>query len=339
LALLSAVRRDVDARLAGFLDAKRDAARKQGKEVGRLVSAVSDLCLRGGKRLRPALLAVGYRVASASADLEPALDAGVALELLHAYFLIHDDWMDGDAMRRGGPAVHALLAKQLGSQQKGDASAILAGDYALAMATEALSRVECPPSRLLSAFACFAQMQLDAVAGQQLDLLGARDIVLMYTLKTASYTVLGPLRLGAQLVGGSPQLLGAMTRFALPVGIAFQLRDDLLNAFGDPDQTGKPFAGDLKRGKRTWLNDVALTLAKGKQRQLLKRALGNPNATMAELRRAVAVLDGSGARERVERQIEKLTSDAIDALARAPLQPRARRLLQGAAWALTARQN
>src|SRR5688572_13500038 len=95
-ALSSAVRRDIDARLSGFLDAKLEAARHYGDGVTTMVTALRDLCVRGGKRTRPALLVAGYRAASSGAKLEPALDAGIALELLHAYFLIHDDWMDGD---------------------------------------------------------------------------------------------------------------------------------------------------------------------------------------------------------------------------------------------------
>jgi len=170
-ALLSAVRRDIDARLSGFLDAKLESVREHGTGVTEMVGAVRDLCLRGGKRSRPALLVAGYRAASTRAKLEPALDAGVALELLHAYFLIHDDWMDRDELRRGGPSVHATLSRRFRSREIGEASAILAGDYAVALATEALARVDFEPSRAAGVFSCFAQMQVDAVLGQELDLL------------------------------------------------------------------------------------------------------------------------------------------------------------------------
>src|ERR1051325_10843316 len=101
VALLGAVRTEMDTRLAGLLDAKADAAEEQGPEVVDMVRALRDLCLRGGKRLRAGLLVAGYRTVSPEAELEPALDAGVAVELLHAYLLIHDDWMDEDTVRRG----------------------------------------------------------------------------------------------------------------------------------------------------------------------------------------------------------------------------------------------
>src|ERR1041385_380780 len=142
LALVSTVREEMDTRLAGLLDAKMDSARAPGPEVEDMERALRDLCLRGGKRLRAALLVAGYRTVSPDADLEPALDAGVAIELLHAYLLIHDDWMDEDAVRRGGPAVHTMLAERYRSTKLGQRSAVLVGDLGNAFAAEALSRVE-----------------------------------------------------------------------------------------------------------------------------------------------------------------------------------------------------
>lgn len=339
-ALLGEIKTDIDARLGGFLDAKLDAARAAGPEVVEMVSATRDLCLRGGKRLRPALLVAGYRSASASADLEPALDAGVALELLQAYFLIHDDWMDRDNVRRGGPAVHALLAKRFRSQRIGHASGILAGDYAAAMAAEALSRVDMKPAHASRVFANFARMQLDAVTGQQLDLIGrARDVEKTYELKTGSYTVRGPLRVGALLAGAPPRVITTLDRYALPIGVAFQMRDDILSAFGDPKQTGKPFGSDLKSGKRTALLLAALRRAKGPDHRALKSVVGNARATDAQVRRAVAVLERSGARRVIEARIDELLGHALVALEAGRITPEGKGLLVGAARALTARRS
>jgi geranylgeranyl diphosphate synthase, type I len=340
LALLPTIKNDVDARLHGFLDAALDAARVHGSEVVEMVSAIVDLCVRGGKRLRPALLVTGYRAASSSAELEPALDAGVAIELLQAYFLIHDDWMDRDSVRRGGPTVHEHLAKRFHSQRLGNASAILAGDYAIALAMEALSRVDADAGRTGRVFACFAQMQLDAVSGQQLDLLGrARDVEAAYALKTGSYTVRGPLRLGALLAAGSPRVLTALDRYALPIGIAFQLRDDLLSAFGDPKSTGKPFGSDLRRGKRTVLLRTALRRARGRDHRLLERVVGNAGASDEDVLRAVEVLERSGARRIVEARIDELVERALAGLHTGRITPEGLGLLEGAASALTARRS
>lgn len=340
VAVVETVREEVDQRLRGLLDAKVDAAAENGPEVVAMVSALRELCLRGGKRLRAALVVAGYRAVSATADLEPALDAGVAIELLHAYFLIHDDWMDGDDMRRGGPSVHAMLAERYRSPVIGAHSAILAGDFGVALATEALSRVDVPPARLPRVLAAFAQMQIDAVAGQQLDILsGAADVEKTYVLKTVSYTVAGPLRLGALLAGGSAELIGDLERFAHPAGVAFQLRDDLLSVFGDPRETGKPFANDIRNGKRTLLIERALELGHGKDRALLEKAWGKTGAKQKDLERVVEMLDRCGAKRAVEERIAELSNRSRDVVASGRLSEPSQRLLVGAVDALVERQN
>lgn len=337
-ALVSSVRRDVDARLESFLDGKVQALSAHGPEVVDLAAAVRDLCLRGGKRTRAALLVAGYRAASSTAPFEPALDAGVALELLHAYLLIHDDWMDEDTVRRGGPAVHAALSKKLRSKRLGERSGILAGDLAQAFATEALTRVQVSPSRLAKVLESFAQMQVDAVAGQHLDVLGrTRDVEKVYELKTSSYTVRGPLRVGAQLAGGSQKLLTTLDGFAAPVGVAFQLRDDLLSAFGDPAQTGKPFGSDLRSGKHTVLLTIALKRARGRDHRRLRAVVGNPKATHAQLEQAIEVIERSGAREAVEQRIDELSQAAIAALREGRVSAEGLAMLEGATRALTSR--
>ena len=339
LPLLGSVQAEVDQRLRRFLDGRLKVARRHGPEVVEMVSAVRDLCLRGGKRLRPALLVAGYRSASPRADLGPALDAGVALELLQAYLLIHDDWMDGDLVRRGGPAVHARLARHFRSEHKGHASGILAGDYASAIALEALSQVRMKPLAALAAFACFAEMQLDAIAGQQLDLIGGDyDVELAYQLKTGSYTVRGPLKLGAILASADAGTLRALDRFALPVGVAFQMRDDLLSAFGETKRTGKPLGNDLRAGKRTALLAAGMKLARGKALQTLKHAVGNASASDLQVRAALSVLESSGARAMIEARVTELSEKALGELDRG-VSSQGVRLLSGAAAALTARRS
>jgi geranylgeranyl diphosphate synthase, type I len=339
LTLLKTIQPDIERRLAAFLDASVERARALGPEVQALSVEVRRLALRGGKRLRPALVMAGFRTVSAGADPEPALAAGVALELLHTYFLIHDDWMDGDRVRRGGPAVHVALAKRFGSEKTGNASAILAGDYALALACEALSGVDARAERLRGAFSAFAEMQLGAVAGQQLDIVGkGRDVELGYALKTGSYTVEGPLRLGALLAGSRPATLATLSRYARPAGIAFQLRDDLLSLFGDPKQTGKPLASDLVSGKQTLLLRLALRRAKPADLRAIRGVLGKARAKPPELRRALRAIDASGAAERVERRIAELTAQALGELG-SGISARGRGLLIGATEALSLRRS
>lgn len=338
VALLSRVQPEIEARLGKLLDERVTVTRALGPEVQTLAREVRRLTLLGGKRLRPALVVAGLRTVSAKADTGPALDAGVALELLHSYFLIHDDWMDGDRVRRGGPSVHVALAERFRSEHKGNASAILAGDYAVALATEALARVEAKPERLRAVFAAFAEMQLGAVAGQQLDMVGqGRDVELGYALKTGSYTVEGPLKLGALLGGAKPALLDALARYARPAGVAFQLRDDLLSLFGEPAQTGKPLASDLMSGKRTLLLRLALRRGKPPELAAIRKVLENPRAKLPSLKAALKAVQATGAPQLVEQRIEQLSAQALEALKKG-VTPAGRELLLGATQALSQRR-
>lgn len=338
LALLGRVRPELEQRLTRYLDERIVATRPLGSEVQALAGEVRRLAMRGGKRLRPALVVAGLRAVSSSASTGPALDAGVALELLHTYFLIHDDWMDGDRVRRGGPSVHVALAERFRSEHKGNASAILAGDYAVALACDALARVATDPKRLRGAFEVFAEMQLGAVAGQQLDMVGkGRDVELGYALKTGSYTVEGPLKLGALLAGAKAATLQALSRYARPAGVAFQLRDDLLSLFGDPKQTGKPLASDLTSGKRTLLLRLALRRAKPAERVAIERVLEKPASKVPALRSALDAIVATTAPELVEKRIQELSEQALAQLSRA-VSPLGRELLIGATEALSLRR-
>ncbi|HET9931209.1 MAG TPA: polyprenyl synthetase family protein [Polyangiaceae bacterium] len=337
LALLSSVQKKVDARLGDFLEQRLAQASSLGPEVKEMVAALGDLSRRGGKRLRPALLVTGYRAVSRR-ESSAALDAGVALELLQSYFLIHDDWMDGDLVRRGGPSVHAVLSRSLRDEHKGAASAILAGDYAAALALDVLTRIRLPRSTSAALFGAFAEMQLSAVAGQQIDLVGkARDIEAAYELKTGSYTVYGPLRMGAILAGGSPRLLSKLERLSRPLGVGFQLRDDLLSAFGDPKRTGKPLGNDLKAGKRTLLLAESLRRARGKDRVALASVVGNARAKDSVVKAALEVMDSCGARAWVESRVAELAAEARSELG-AGISSEGNALLEGAISALTERR-
>src|SRR6185437_3001411 len=155
------------------------------------------------KRYRAALLAAAYAGAAPGASLEPALQAGVALELLQTYLLIQDDWMDGDLTRRGGPTVHAALAERLGGAHLGAASAMLASDLSWNLAVSVVSAIDLPPSRVLATLRELVRVHEDVIVGQQIDMLGrAEDVEAMHALKTGSYTVRGPLTLGATLGRG-----------------------------------------------------------------------------------------------------------------------------------------
>lgn len=337
--LLARVQKQLEPRLYAVLEEAESRASGYGSEVGHMVAEVRQLCERGGKRLRPALCVTGGLCADPQIELRPLISAGVSLELLQAYFLIHDDWMDQDVERRGGPTAHVSLSRRFRSEEKGAAAAILAGDYAMSLAQAQLAAVSVPPARVRQAFATFANMQLAAVMGQQLDMMAkTKNPELTYELKTASYTVTGPLVLGAQLAGAKKTTLDALTAFGLPAGVGFQLRDDLIGVFGNPERTGKPRGADLTAGKNTLLVQQGMNRLRGKDRRALEGVLGNRDAKKKDVELVVSLLSECGARAAVEARIEELLQTAGEAVQRKGLSQQGRQLLEGAVVSLCNRE-
>lgn len=328
-AWLGAVRETVDRELASLFETKRQITRRIGGEGTVLVDAIAELTMRGGKRLRPAVLYASYRASARPEDDEPEalVHLACALELLQSYLLIHDDWMDHDDERRGGPSVHAALRAHTGSAHLGDALAILAGDLASAYAWElmmgATQGLPCGPALTQA----FVRMHQEVVLGQELDLLATRDVSRMQKLKTGSYTIEGPLRLGAILGGASAEEHAALEAFGAPLGEAFQVRDDLLGAFGDPARTGKPRGNDLRAGKRTVLVLECERASLPAERALLEGVLGRADASEAEVLSVLAMMERTGVRARVEERLHHLLGDARTALARSTLGSRGREQL------------
>jgi geranylgeranyl diphosphate synthase type I len=355
--LLEAVRRRIDERLGQIFARKVAGASAHGADTRALTEATRDLTLRGGKRLRPALTVAAHLAVSPRLSIEDEgalLEIGAALELLQTYLLIHDDWMDGDLTRRGGPSVHAMLrAHYEGAAQGevllGDAAAILAGDYASALAQESIALAvgqhaagaadpRAAMRHAVAVLGCFAGIQQDVVMGQVLDMsVRPGDVEAMHTLKTGSYTVRGPLLLGALLGGASEAQLAAIEAFAAPLGVAFQLRDDLLSTFGAEAETGKPRGNDLRAGKRTAVLIEAEKRLDPAGREALGRCLGRPEATADEVDEAARWLERCGARQAVEARLTDLLDRATAGLAGAPLEAAGREALRGAAAALTVR--
>ena len=337
LALVASVQRRTEPRMKRVLAARQRLSHRHGPEVEALLVALSALALRGGKRLRPAFVAAGLRAADEDADLEAAVELGVALEFLHTYLLIHDDWMDDDALRRGGPTVHEILARALGSRSLGAKAAVLAGDYTMGLALELVAAAAAKHAAQAELLAEFARMHNDAIFGQQLDVAASgADPEKVYALKTASYTVRGPLVIGALLGGANANLIQLLERFSRPAGIAFQLKDDLIGAFGQPATTGKPRGADLVAGKHTLLVELGLKLSRGSDRARLERVLGK-KAARADVERALVVLEASGAKASVERRIGELVAQARRVLRARGISAQGRTLLDGAVLALAER--
>ena len=335
--------------LSAFLARQIPVLDAISEELGPLTDALTEL-IAGGKRLRPAFCYWGFRGAG-GADGEDIVVAAAALELFQACALIHDDVMDGSDTRRGRPAVHRRFASMhRGESWAGDpesfgmGAAILLGDLALAWSDEMLSTSGFDSARLLAGHGVYDEMRSELMGGQYLDLLeqarggGSVERALRVArYKSAKYTIEKPLHLGAVLAGAGAEVLESYSAYGLPLGEAFQLRDDVLGVFGDPAATGKPAGDDLREGKRTALIAMALERADGAQTAVVRRHLGDPHLSADGVAALREVLEETGALRRIEALIDRRMDECLTAVRAAPVDPAAREVLEELAVAATAR--
>ncbi|WP_407555993.1 polyprenyl synthetase family protein [Streptomyces sp. Pv4-95] len=294
------------------------------------------------------MLCVVGHLAAAGRVSGPLLRAAASLEMFHAVALIHDDVMDDSGTRRGRPTVHRTLAARNNgrpdAERLGANAAILLGDLALVWSGELLHTAGLTPRRLTDALAVTDAMRTEVLYGQYLDVLTAGRPTTETTralkvcrYKTAKYTVERPLHLGAVLAGAPASLLATLSDYALPVGEAFQLRDDLLGTFGDPAATGKPRLDDLRDGKNTVLLTLAMQRADPGQRHVLRTLVGVPGLDESDAARIRRILEATGARGAVERLIHTRREQAQHALDAASLPAPAEDALRRIARAATVR--
>ena len=308
--------------------------------------------LAGGKRLRPAFCYWGWRGAGGDPQFDDAaLRAAASLEFLQACALIHDDVMDGSDTRRGLPAAHRRFAgvhrgaEWLGSPEDfGVGAAILLGDLCLSWADEVLLTAEFTDDALRRAKTVYDEMRTELMAGQYLDLLeqarggGSVERALrVVRYKSAKYTIERPLHLGAALAGADQSVFTAYTGYGLPLGEAFQLRDDILGVFGDPAETGKPAGDDLREGKRTVLIAIAVERSTPSQAEVIRRHLGDPGLDANGVDALREIIAATGALAHTETLIGELLDQSLTALGTADLEPQAHEVLTGLAYAATRR--
>lgn len=317
------------AALRHHLDGRREVVAGVDDRVDRLAGLLSDFVLGGGKRMRPRFALAGWSAAvpEDAAVPEEIITACAALELIQACALIHDDIVDASDTRRGHPTVHrSIEAAHAREGWSGDparygvSQAILVGDLALTWADEMFVTSGADPVALGRALGPWYAMKTEVLSGQMLDILaeasGATDELTptrVNRYKTAAYTVERPLHIGAELAGAGPDTVAALRRLGVAVGQAFQLRDDMLGVYGDPQETGKPSGDDLREGKRTLLLARGIALAPAGDADFLLSVLGT-DLDAAELDRARRVLVDSGAVASVEAEIDTLTVRALDAI-------------------------
>jgi geranylgeranyl diphosphate synthase type I len=310
-----------------------------------LISSIATLT-RGGKRMRALLCYWGWRAAGGSPSASAPVVAGTALEFFQAAALIHDDIIDRSDTRRGRPSVHRQFTARhsdagwhLDPERFGVSAAILAGDLCLAFSEE-LFTASCADAAGSAARTIFNRMRTEVMAGQYLDLLEeavgpdqapavAEERALnILRFKSAKYSMERPLMLGGALAGADDALLQAYSAFALPLGEAFQLRDDVLGVFGDPEVTGKPAGDDLREGKRTFLIARALGSSGSKARAGINTMLGDTSLDDAGVGRLRGLIVESGALAHTERLIAEKSEEAFSALAGLGIDAVSRRALQ-----------
>lgn len=331
------LQRRVDAELKLFLEKQRMAFRDAGApEAKTLVEEIRRVLRAGGKRLRPAFCYWGFRAAGGS-DGRRIMRAAAALELLHTAAIIHDDIMDDSSSRRGQPTSHVQLGREVDATQYsrfGPAAAILAGDLALTLAYQLLAQSGFRFSHLSKANEWYYRMLTEMIGGQYLDLVavGRREtsekaVLRIAALKSGAYTIEKPLLFGAALGQANPSVLRHLSKYGRSLGLAFQLRDDILGAFGSP-LTGKNSDEDFVKGKRTVLIARALASLPTLERESIEGLLGREDLTSEEADCLRGLLKGSGALDQTLTQIRKLTTQAKTALNGVPLPVPAANALQ-----------
>ncbi|WP_410604704.1 polyprenyl synthetase family protein [Amycolatopsis sp. lyj-90] len=322
---LAGLRSNVTQRLVTFLDEKEWHAREHGLAT-EIPATIRAHITAGGKRLRPLLCLAGWQAAGGSPDAPPmVLQTAAALEMYQAFALIHDDIIDKSLTRRSQPTVHRALARRYAhgddARHLGLSAALLVGDMALTWSDELVTTADLPDNRRPLVNGLLDTMREEMHYGQYMDLLATlgplddrQTPLTVARYKTAKYTVERPLHIGATIAGADTGFLDALSSFALPLGDAFQLRDDLLGLYGDPGVTGKPVFDDLREGKRTLVLALAVGEATPYQQEFLRKHVGDAGLSGDTARQILDIITATGATATIERMIEERYAEAVGAL-------------------------
>ncbi|WP_341999969.1 polyprenyl synthetase family protein [Microbacterium sp. LWH7-1.2] len=334
----------ISQRVDMFVSAQRRSVADAGPEAARFVAAGAD-AVTGGKRLRGRFCISGWRAVEESSGTvgpapAPVIGAAAALEVFHAAALVHDDLIDNSDTRRGRPSAHrALEAGHRGAGWLGDADAfgrsgaILLGDLLVAWSDDLLEEglAQTSPDRAAAARRQYALMRREVTLGQFLDIAEesafasepddrhTERALRVASFKSARYSVQQPLAIGAALAGADAAQAAALAAFGHPLGMAFQLRDDVLGVFGDEAATGKPSGDDLREGKRTVLIAYAREALAPTARRIVDELVGDPGLDSSQIASLQQTIVDTGALDRVERLIADYAHEADRALSGARL--------------------
>jgi len=318
------LKKEIDQELGEFFDLKIKEIKKRRKPplLKEMAESIRDFTLSSGKRIRPILFYYGYLLAGGR-DKKNILKAAISIELIHSYFLIHDDIIDRDDFRRHQLSVHCRYEKKYQDKFRGKSEeakhfgismGIIAGDLVSAFGYEILSRSNFPENLKIRAIKKFNRVIADTITGEGIDVFlemfadfNMARILEMQGYKTAKYTIEGPLHLGAILAGADSNFLNSLTDFAVPLGIAYQIRDDIIGVFGDEKKIGKPVGADLREGKATLLIAKALENANDSQRMIIDSVLGNKEAGLKEIERVRVVIRETESLKYSRNQVKKFS--------------------------------
>jgi geranylgeranyl diphosphate synthase, type I len=288
---LNELKKKFNKELDNFFVEKIKKASKIDSSSVEMIELLRDYTLRGGKRVRAAMLYYGYRCFS-DKNLDRIVKVSICIELVQSYLLIHDDIIDKSDLRRGKLSLHKSYEKIAKKYYKntdikhfGTSMAICAGDIISAFANEILAKSNFKDKYKVLAINKMNNIIHKVIHGQVLDILSelrdvsVKEVSLIHKLKTATYTIQGPLHIGAILAGAKKKHLEILSKYAMPLGQAFQIQDDIIGMFGDCKKVGKPIDSDLKEGKKTLLILKALEKASVTEKKIINSALGNSNLT------------------------------------------------------------
>lgn len=349
--MLAKYQKQINGRLEIFFDEKIEEALRISSYTQEVVLNIKEYTLRGGKRLRPIFCIYGYKCL-ADTDIEAIIDASISLELMQSYFLIHDDIMDEDNLRRGELAFHIickdLCERQFGKNKSpkfGVNMAIVAGDLLEAYGKEVLVKSEFKPENVNKALAAYTGITKKVGFGQILDITNERrasfnedEILTVHRLKTASYTTEGPLHIGALLSGAKEADLQILSNYASPLGLAFQIQDDILGLFGVEGKTGKPTGSDIREGKKSLLILHALKRCADDEKELILKALGNERLTADEIDVIRAIVRETGSLEYSENLVAGLIDEAVNAIKDSHFRTDAKEFLADIAYFIGSRE-
>lgn len=312
---------------------------------GELLDTLSEYMLRGGKRLRPYLAYLAYRGLGGNQDRD-IIRLSMSQEFYHCAWLIHDDLIDRDLRRHGGPNVAGTYRAKFaadatpGGRHLADGLALLAGDVAITVATNLILGSDFSDERRVLAASIQQQQNLRILSGETMDVLmpvqphgevTTGRLLQVARLKTAAYSFVAPLQIGAVMAGSPAGALDPVSQFAEPLGVAFQLADDLLGMFGNEQELGKSVLSDLREGKRTVLVATTLALADAHERRRFESLLGNPKAGYRHLAEARNILESCGAKATTQQLARDHVQQALVALPSAGFTPKVNEVLTGLA--------